>query len=267
MLISFSDWKGIMLVEFVLPGQTVSQKSQISSVWTSEVAGSSCKARIVLRQVDAVPWQRALTYSAFCQGVFGGSRSWSWSTPLTRQISLHVTSSSSSLGSVTYPRGEVQWTVNVWDTESMYVIHQLTLIHLKRRINAMGSFYIADSFSFTKFPVPFVFQASFKKHSVIKNLWGYKNDKVEFVIVISLWRHHNWTEKVISERRDVVVYLPFVVFGRWQQETGHDFTTCSKYSIYKFRLTYLMQMSQNVYFCFLLRDLPSVSSLHGPQLT
>jgi hypothetical protein len=76
--------------------------------------------------------------------------------------------------------------------------------------------------------------------------WGIvKSMAVESVMMTSLWRHHKWIEKVISRSRDLVVYFPFLVFGRRQQETGHDFTA---YLIYKFRLMYLMHMSQHIYF-------------------
>jgi hypothetical protein len=83
-------------------------------------------------------------------------------------------------------------------------------------------------------------------------------------VMISPWRHNEWTEKVIFERRDLVVYLPFVLFGQWQQETGHDFTTCSNVQIQAYE--HHADVSK-LLFLFLLGDLPSVSRLDGTQPT
>lgn len=102
---------------------------------------------------------------------------------------------------------------SVRDTESTHLIRQLTHVHIKRKINT-GSFHIADSFPSRNFLFRLAFQLRLKSKRYKKKLEIIKVMVVESVKMTSLGRHHEGTEKVISERRDLVVYLPCVVFGR-----------------------------------------------------
>jgi hypothetical protein len=70
------------------------------------------------------------------------------------------------------------------EAQSIHVTHQLSHIHLKRKVNTAGGVRIST----VLLPVPFDFPASFKKNSVIKN----RDIKVMAVgsVMISPWRHN-----------------------------------------------------------------------------
>jgi hypothetical protein len=71
------------------PGDIVKNKFSLVSFGTPEAACSSCEIRVVPLQVVPVPSQRALTHNAFRQ-FWRRNPSWSWNTPLTQEIPLHM---------------------------------------------------------------------------------------------------------------------------------------------------------------------------------
>jgi hypothetical protein len=86
---------------------------------------------------------------------------------------------------------------------------------------------------------------------------------VESVMMTSLWRNHRRTEKVISERRDLVVYLPSLCLG------GDSRKRVTMFQVFSVQIQTFEPHADvsELLFLLLLTDLPSVSRLRGPQST